>query len=158
MPSKKQQSRKNQSAKPMAEVTKVENDGWNVESIVMKSNPNTRSNKVKPEEPPRIIPDWEKVGMGQKEFEDLMDKMVKVARESQLEKYHENVMADMNSVGYWESRIETLERYRERYNTKAGWSADAIQDVKDIDAEIAQCEEEIYQIEAKQWDETVDAY
>lgn len=155
MPSKKQQSRKNQGAKPMAEVTKQEDDGF---SIIMKSNSNTRSNKVKAEpvpEPARVIPDWERVGMTQEDFEEAMKRVWKTSQEYATKQYHANILADMDSVSYWNNRIETLERFRERHNKMAAWSAEVIQAVDDIDAEIAECEAEIDRIENEQWENMV---
>ena len=128
-------------------------DDWSA-NIVMKSAPNsrasTRSNKVKPEpipEPPRIIPDWERVGMSQADFEELMERVRKASQEYAAERYRENLLADLDSIGYWESRIESLERSRERFNKKAAWSAETIQAVDEIDAEIMECERNIDRIE-----------
>jgi hypothetical protein len=71
--------------------------------------------------------------------------------EWQLENMRVSLEADLDSVCYWESRLETLERCRERYNKKRAWSADDIQAVDEIDAEIQVCEENIDRIEG--WDE-----
>lgn len=131
-------------------------DDW-VTNIVVKTTVNTtRSKKVKPEpipEPPRIIPDWEKVGMTQAEFEAMMERVRKASREYEAQVYMENMLADLDSVSYWASRIETLEMCRERYNKKAAWSAEVIQAVNEIDAEIEECEGEIDRIEGEQWGE-----
>jgi hypothetical protein len=152
MPNKKQTSRKNQGVKPKADTPK--DDEWG--SIIVKSAPNsrasTRSNKVKPEpipEPSPAIPDWEKVGMNKEDFEALMERMRKAQREYDAQVFLENMLADLNSPSYWYSRIETLEMCRERYNKKAAWSAEVIRAVDEIDAEIAECEGEIYRIESE---------
>lgn len=153
MPNKKQTSRKNQGAKPTAVAPKEEkDDDWSA-NIIMKSAPNsrgsTRSNKVKPEPPPRVIPDWEKVGMSQKDYEELLERVAKASREYDAERYRENLLADWDSVAYWESRIESLEMSRERFNKKAAWSAETIWAVDEIDAEIAECERQIERIESE---------
>ena len=152
MPNKKQTSRKNTVAtKPKAEVVTTEDD-WAV-NITVKSAPNsrasTRSKKPEPvPEPPRVVPDWERVGMTQEEYEGMMERVAKAAHEYQVQRYRESLLADLDSISYWENRIESLERSRERFNRKAGWSAEAIRSVEEIDKEIEFCEQNIDRIEA----------
>lgn len=160
MPNKKQTTRKNQGAKPKAEAPKMDDD-W-ASNIVVKTAPNsrssTRTNKVKAEplpEPPRIIPDWERVGMTQQEFEQMMERVQKAARAYEAQVFVENMLDDLDSVSYWVSRIEALEMCRERYNKKAAWSAEVIRAVEEIDAEIKECEGEIDRIEGEDWKDDI---
>ncbi len=168
MPNKKQ-SRKNttQVAKPKAETTTNQDDDWG--SILVKTQPNsrasTRSNKSKKSEPepepePELkpqIPEWELVGMSEEEYKAMRERVLKQMREWELENYRAALEADLDSPSYWESRIETLERCRERYNKKRGWSAEDIAAVEDIDAQIQECEENLARIE-EEWGDEVEAY
>lgn len=135
------------------EITVVDDD-WGVSSIVPK-NPvrnATRTNKKKNAEPkpepiPEPIPEWEQVGMTKEDYEALRTRMAKEMMDSQIETYKRNVLAEMDTVDFWERRIESLEKSRERYNKKMGWSAEDIAAVEEIDAEIKECEDEISRIE-----------
>ena len=144
--------------KPMATATAPANnddDDWGSGSILIKSNASsrnsTRSNKSKKSEsepaPPPPTPEWELVGMTEEDYKALCERVVKQMRESQLETYKQNMLAEWDSISFWERRIESLECSRERYNKKAGWSSSDIADVDEIDAEIKECEDHITRIE-----------
>lgn len=138
--------------KPMASATNEDD----FISILVKNAPPTRKNKKKPveqqqeEAPPPAppIPDWEKVGMTQEKFESMMAQVAKDMRSWQMENYRNKMVNDLNSVSYWEDRIDMLEMQRERYNRKRAWSAKDILAIEEIDEEIAECEENIYELEA----------
>lgn len=148
--------------KPMADATAPatnNDDDWGC--ILVKSNPNsrnsTRSNKSKKSEPesqPEPVPEppkpeWELVGMTEEDYKAMRERVNKMMLESQIETYKQNLLAEWDSIGYWEHRIETLERNRERYNKKRGWSAEDIAEVDQIDAEIKECENHIARIEGE---------
>ena len=172
MPSKKQ-SRKNtnQVAKPKAETTNTDtntnDDDWGC--ILVKSTPSsrgsTRSNKSAKHEPqpqpePEVvpeIPDWEKVGMTEEDYKAMRERVTKQMQEFQRENYLAALAAEWDSPSYWLSRIETLERCRERYNKKRAWGAEDISGADAIDDEIAVCEENLARIE-EEWGEEVAAY
>ena len=135
-------------------VTVVDDDDDGFGSILSKIAPRntTRSNKKKntpPQPPPPApVPEWEQVGMTQEDYEALRQRIAKEMMDSQIESYKQAMLDDLDSISFWEGRIETLERSRERYNKKRGWSADDIAAVEEIDAEINECENEIASIES----------
>jgi hypothetical protein len=142
-----------------ATVVKDDDDDWGAAKIVVKSEPNqTRKKKAAPEpvkEPEPIvvtppIPEWEQVGMTEQEYKALRERVAKQMAEWQMENIRAAMEADLDSVCYWSSRLETLERCRERYNKKRGWSAEDIDAVNEIDAEIQECEDNIDRLEG--WD------
>lgn len=152
----KNMSRKNKPVKqvtvekPMASATNEDD----FISILVNNAPPTRKTKKKPVEqqqeeaaPAPPIPDWEKVGMTQEKFETMMAQVAKDMRSWQMENYRNKMVNDLNSVSYWEDRIDMLEMQRERYNRKRAWSAKDILAIEEIDEEIAECEENIYELE-----------
>jgi hypothetical protein len=154
MPSKNTSRKTKQVKQPMAAETKVEtDDDWGSNILIKNTPTQTRKKKVVEKEPEvkPPVPEWEKVGMTEQEYKALQQRVAKQMLEWQLEKTKAAMVADLDSTAYWESRLETLERSRERYNKKRGWSAEDIQAVDEIDAEIRECEENIDRIE--EWDE-----
>ncbi len=155
MPSKNTSRKNKKVEQPMAAETKVEtDDDWGGLKLIVKNTPTqTRKKKVVEKEPEvkPPVPDWEKVGMTEADYKAMLARVAKQMAEWQLENMRVSLEADLDSVCYWESRLETLERCRERYNKKRAWSADDIQAVDEIDAEIQVCEENIDRIEG--WDE-----
>ena len=136
-------------------VTVVDDDDDGFGCIFVKNTPRntTRSNKKKQPEPkpapiPEPIPEWEQVGMTKEEYEALRQRVAKEMMDSQIENFKQAMLADLDSISFWEDRIESLERSRERYNKKRGWSADDLAAVEEIDAEIKECENEIARIES----------
>jgi hypothetical protein len=140
--------------KPKADATAPANeDEWGFGSILVKSTPNTTRSKKKTPEPkpepiPEPIPEWEQVGMTEEDYKAMRERTAKQMLEWQIENFNRNMLADFDTIAYWESRIETLEKSRERYNKKRGWSAEDVAAVEEIDAEIQECENEIARIEA----------
>lgn len=151
MPNKKQSRNNKQVSKPKAEVTKKEEmeDDWGG-NIVVKSAPSsrgsTRSNKSEPkQEPPK--PEWERVGMTEEEYTAMRERVAKEMMAFQIEQFRAAMIADLESASYWSSRLECLERQRERYNQKRGWSAEVFAEVDRIDAEISECEKNLERLE-----------
>jgi hypothetical protein len=148
----KQVSNQPKAEEPAAAATASDDDGFG--SILVKTVVNTtRSNKNKKKsEPvpavPPPIPEWEQMGMTEEDFKALRERMAKQMLEWQMEDYKRNLLAELDSIGYWQSLIESLERSRERYNKKWGWSAEDISAVDAIDADIKECEENIARIES----------
>lgn len=162
MPSKKQ-SRNNkksssQVAKPMANATTAEeesDDGFGSIAIVMRtaasSRSSTQSNKSKksvetPPPPPEPIPEWEQVGMTKEAYDALCQKIAKEMVEAQLQSMRDSYVQELETIAYWSGRIDTLNKQRERYNKKRGWSAETIDAVEQIDKDIKECQEEINRI------------
>ncbi len=153
MPSKNT-TRKNtkQVEKPKAETTKVDDD-WSTNITVKSTTNTTRKKKVKepePVPPPAPTPDWEKLGMTEQDYKAMLERVAKQMMEWQIENYKAALDADLDSISYWESRLDWLEQSRERYNKKRGWSAEDIYAVEEIDDQIKECEENIDRIES--WD------
>ena len=156
--------------KPKADATAPANneDEWGFGSILVKSTPNTTRSKKKTPEPkpepiPEPIPEWEQVGMTEEDYKAMRERTAKQMLEWQIENFNRNMLADFDTIAYWESRIETLEKSRERYNKKRGWSAEDVAAVEEIDAEIQECENEIARIEAYddydyEYDQPIAAY
>jgi hypothetical protein len=174
MPNKNVSRKNKQVKKPMAVETKVETvktvetkeeekDDW-AGMIVMKTSTNvTRKKKavIKEPEPEPVmvpsVPEWEQVGMTEESYKAMRERVAKQMAEWQLENLKASMVADLDSIAYWESRIDTLERCRERYNKKAAWSAEDVQAVDNIDAEIQECEENIERLEEDDWVEAGNA-
>lgn len=140
--------------KPMADATApATDDDWGFGSILVKNTHNTTRSKKKTPEPkpepiPEPIPEWEQVGMTEEDYKAMRERTAKQMLEWQIENFNRNMLADLDTIAYWESRIETLEKARERYNKKRGWSAEDLLAVEQIDQEICECEDEIDRIEA----------
>lgn len=164
MPNNKHSRKNNKQVKQVSETPvpvaspelTVVDDDWGMGSILVKNTPRntTRTNKKKnaeqepkPEPIPEPVPEWEQVGMTKEDYEALRQRMAKEMMDSQIETYKQNILAEMDTVSFWERRIESLEKSRERYNKKMGWSANDIAAVEEIDAEIKECEAEIDRIE-----------
>ena len=142
-------------AKPKAEATNVDDD-WGSGSIVVKTV-TTQTRKKKVQEPVREsevvvppIPEWEKVGMAEADYKAMMERVAKQMAEWQVKNMKAAMDAELDSVCYWSTRLEKLERARECYNKKRGWSAEDIQAVDQIDEDIQECEETIERLE--DWD------
>jgi molecular chaperone GrpE (heat shock protein) len=107
-----------------------------------KSTPKNRKAHLPKEEPPLPLEAWEKVGMTKEEFEEMV---IRVKKE--LEEWNQKRLIDFMST-FWDSvddmqrRLDELDRFREKYNRMAGWSADVMQCVDAID-------EEMYLIETR---------
>jgi hypothetical protein len=165
-PSAGTMSKEQQQTKSMASAAKDADDEFI--SILVKNAPPTRKAKktapVKEPEPEPVtppapaIPDWEKVGMTQQEFQTMMAKVAKQMAEWQMEAYRQNMVNDLDSVSYWERRIETLEMLREPYNRKPAWSAEDILAVEEIDQQIDECEQNICELEYDMEGGEVEAY
>lgn len=162
MPHKKQSRKNNQVATPKADTT---NDDDFI-SIIVKSQPSSRNSTLskkskrsqEPEAEPEVappIPDWEKVGMKEDEFKEMMQRVAKQMREWQVENFKNTFIADLDNVTFWERRIELLEMRRERYNKKRGWSAEDILAVEEIDRELEECEENLDRIEGYDYVEEI---
>ena len=166
MPSKKQ-SRNNkksssQVAKPMANATTIENDsddGFGSMAILMNSGKSSRSstqsNKSKKSVEPLVVPvpEWEQVGMTKEDYEALCEKVKKQIVDSEVESMKQNMIADLDSISYWQSRIEKLEKMREPYNKKAAWTAEMLEQLEEVDFEIQECLEEIHRINQNEKEE-----
>jgi uncharacterized small protein (DUF1192 family) len=92
---------------------------------------------------------WEVLGMTETDFNAMMERVRKQQAEYDRRIYMENMLSDLNNPSYWQGRIDLLEREREFFNKKRGWSAMDIAAVEKIDKQIAECEEEIERIYAE---------
>ncbi len=81
--------------------------------------------------------------MQEGEFHAMMERVRRQSAESMRQTYREAMLADLKTPSYWLNRIEILERQRERFNQKRGWSATDLALVEDIDNEIFLCEDEL---------------
>lgn len=52
----------------------------------------------------------------------------------------------MEQPGFWEEKIEQLEKSREKYNRKGAWSANDLVAVNAIDAELEYCWKNLYEL------------
>lgn len=64
---------------------------------------------------------------------------------------------EMERPEFWVNKIEQLEKEREKYNKKRGWSADDLDNVEKIDQEIKFCEYELDEL-TKEYDEYEEEY
>lgn len=145
-------------------------DDWG--NILIKSKPSSRNttpkNKVviaspparpefleplspKPITPPPPPPTpWEILGMAEMDYHAMMDRVRQQMMDSTRENYINNLLADLESPSFWLRRIEQLEKEREFFNKKRGWSAIDMVAVDRIDEEIQECEDELDRIYAKE--------
>lgn len=134
-------------------------------SIVMASKPSPIKTKTplmpRPEflEPlspnsatPTLLPPtpWDVLGMSEPDYLAMMQRVKKMYRDIDRENYQNMLLQEMNSPSYWNQRIEYLEKEREFFNKKRGWSALYIACVDKIDAQIQECEEELDRIYAEE--------
>lgn len=156
MPKKQTRNNKTKSSsqitKPMAsEEGSESDDGFGSIAILMNSGKSSRastqSNKSVEEAPPPPVPEWEQVGTTKEEYEALCEKVKKQMIDSQLESIKQIMIAELDSISYWQSRIEKLQKMREPYNKRQGWSAEVLEEVEQIDANIQDCENEIDRIQ-----------
>jgi hypothetical protein len=82
----------------------------------------------------------------------MMERVRKQYAEDMRKTYMENLLADLRNPSYWLRRIEMLEKEREYFNKKRGWSAADIVAVDRIDEDIAECEDELDNLYADQED------
>ncbi len=107
----------------------------------------------KPITPPTPPPTpWEMLGMEEVEYHAMMDRVRKQYAEDMRKTYMDNMIADLQRPNYWLRRIEMLEKEREYFNKKRGWSAADMIAVDRIDEEIAECEDELDNLYAQQED------
>lgn len=98
----------------------------------------------KPITPPTPPPSpWEILGMTETDYNAMMDRLYKQRVEDMRQNYMNNLLADMQRPSFWLRRIEQLEKEREYFNKKRGWSAADMMVVDRIDAEIAECQDEL---------------
>lgn len=98
--------------------------------------------------PPPPTP-WEVLGMPEAEYIAMTERVNKMYREMERESYQQALLDDLNDPRYWNIRIEHLEREREYFNKKRGWSAADIACVESIDSQIYECEDELDRIYAE---------
>ena len=90
--------------------------------------------------------------MEEVEYHAMMDRVRKQYAEDMRKTYMDNMIADLQRPNYWLRRIEMLEKEREYFNKKRGWSAADMIAVDRIDEEIAECEDELDNLYAQQED------
>lgn len=145
-------------------------DDWG--NILIKSKPSSRNttpkNKVviatpaarpdfleplspKPVTPPPPPPTpWEILGMPETDYHAMMNRVRQQMADSMRENYINNLLADLENPSFWLRRIEQLEKEREFFNKKRGWSAIDIAAVDRIDEELQECEDELERIYAQE--------
>ena len=87
--------------------------------------------------------------MAEPEYIAMMERVKNMYLEMDKKNYQDALVADLDSPSYWSRRIEHLEKEREYFNKKRGWSAMDIACVDNIDAQIYECEEELDRIYAE---------
>jgi len=71
----------------------------------------------------------------------------KVMLEDMEKRQQEFLAWEARQPGTWYREIEALERYREKYNKKAAWSANDAAEVDRIDKKIKECEKILEELE-----------
>lgn len=78
---------------------------------------------------------------------EFLEPIAKSPRVNPVELYKQRMSEvweeEMERPEFWVNKIEQLEKEREKYNTKRGWSADDLDNVERIDQEIKFCEYEL---------------
>jgi hypothetical protein len=88
--------------------------------------------------------------MTEEDFHAMLERVRQQQREFDRERYMSNLVAELQSPSFWLRRIEQLEKEREYFNKKRGWSAADIVCVDRIDDQIRECEEELEVIYAEE--------
>ena len=134
---------------------KVEEDEFGNISILMKpklptskkTTPTTPRpvflEPLSPTPPPPPPTPWEDLGMTETDFRSMMDRVRNRYAEEMRMNYINNLAADLKRPSFWLRRMEQLEKEREYFNKKRGWSAADIMAVERIDGEIQECESEL---------------
>jgi hypothetical protein len=91
---------------------------------------------------------WEILSIPEPEYWAMTERVQKMYREIERKNYEEALLNDLNRPRFWEDRIEKLEKEREYFNKKRGWSAVDMACVDRIDAQIQECESELDRIYA----------
>lgn len=158
-------SRKSTASRQGTPVVNLEEDDFGGLSILMKPKSQT-SRKTTPTSPrpefleplsptptsPSQMPPppppspWEDLGMTEEEFLAMMERVRQEQRKSMRENFINNLVADLRRPSFWLRRMEQLEKEREYFNKKRGWSAMDMLAVDKIDAEIQECENELEMI------------
>lgn len=81
--------------------------------------------------------------MTEEEFLAMQERVRKQMMETMRENYINNLLAEIESPSFWLRRIEQLEKEREYFNKKRGWSAADMLAVDKIDEEIEECQVEL---------------
>ena len=149
----------------------VKNDDDDFSTILLKSKPTSkkstpnssgpkspsRAEFLEPLSPTPITPPapntppptpWENLNMTETDYHAMMERVHKQYLEIQRRDYVNYMLAELDSPSYWYRRIESLEKERQYFNKKRGWSAADIMAVDRIDAEIAECEDELDRLES----------
>ncbi len=100
-----------------------------------------------PPSPPPPTP-WDLLGMTEEDFVAMQQRVYQRMLEYDREVYVQNMLDDLNNPSYWQRRMESLEKEREYFNKKRGWSAADMVCVERIDADLQECEDEIERIYA----------
>ena len=98
--------------------------------------------------PPPPPSPWDLFGMTEQEFISMQNRVFQRTREVDRQIYVQNMLDDLDKPSYWLRRIEHLEKDREYFNKKRGWSAADIVCVERIDDDILECESELDRIYA----------
>lgn len=93
---------------------------------------------------------WEILGMPEPEYRAMKERVQQMYREIDRKIYEENLLNEITSPQFWLDRIEHLEKEREYFNKKRGWSATDLACVDRIDQLIEECEEELERIYAEE--------
>lgn len=135
----------------------VSDDDWGSNIKVntsRQSTPKSKNNSPPPEittpspepqEPP--TPEWVTMGISEDEYWKMRHRIQEEMRLYALENFKRNMVNELDSISYWERRLERYERMREPYNKKAGWSAVDISTVDHIDSCIQECLDKIQELQ-----------
>lgn len=97
---------------------------------------------VSPSSPHPSSP-YESLGMTEAEYEALRARVFAEFREQRKRELQEKLLAELKAPAYWLRRIELLEKEREPFNKKWGWSAAEQTYVESLDEQIKECEDEL---------------
>jgi len=104
---------------------------------------------LSPTPPPTVQPPppppspWERIGMTEMEYEELQARVRMVFAVEHKKNFESYLMADLENPIFWLRRLEQLEKQREVFNTKWGWSAAELAYIERMDEEIQECEDEL---------------
>ena len=85
---------------------------------------------------------WERIGLTEEEYTALQERVRNAFVTERKKEYNVFLLAEMEMPAFWSRRMDQLEKEREVFNKKWGWSAAELARVEQIDEELKECQEE----------------
>jgi hypothetical protein len=111
------------------------------------NSPKEEAESIPEPEPVPLLTAWEEMNMTESEFNAMINRVFLQYQAGMKKDYEDYLLDELDTPSYWERQIETLEKQREYFNKKHGWSAADIASVEDIDARMKEYQKELARLE-----------